>query len=166
MTDQTQTTTDPETETGFAEGWRPNAGDRVVGTVVDISTTDGGYGPYAIVTLKTATGEVAIHAFHTVLRRELARRRPKIGDELDITYVGKSKAGAGNFGKGYDLYRVRSDKDVAGYDWSRDLTDGEAFEQRDDDEPPIPPAPAPQTVVEQTVADKAAENFGDDPPEW
>lgn len=110
-----------ETQQDYATGWRPKTGDRVAGKVIDITATDGGYGVYPIVTLETeGGGEVAVHAFHTVLRRELARRRPKIGDKLEITYLGKRDAKSGT--QGYDAYRVKSDKDVVGYDWDSELS--------------------------------------------
>ncbi len=111
----------PEEAQDYATGWRPKAGDEVAGKVIDITATDGGYGVYPIVTLEVeGGGEVAIHAFHTVLRRELARRRPKIGDKLDITYLGKRDGKPGT--QGYDAYRVKSDKDVVGYDWDSELS--------------------------------------------
>lgn len=154
MTDEQQQTTE---EQGYAEGWRPNPGDRIAGTVVDIAATDGGYGVYPIVTLKTSGGEVAVHAFHTVLRRELARRRPSVGDDLEITYLGKQKA-KGAQDRGYDGYRVRSSKDTVGYDWGRELADAGLADETTA-APPIDPAPVPTA----TQAAPGAQ-FGDDPP--
>ncbi len=102
-----------------SSGWRPVEGDKIEGTVVDIATGDGGYGPYPIVTVSTADGsEVAIHAFHQVLRGELARRRPKPGDQLRVVYLGQV---TGKDGKSkYHSYRV-SGGQSAGYNWDRDL---------------------------------------------
>lgn len=106
--------------TDYAQGWRPSPGDKVSGQIVDIAATDGGYGVYPIVTLRSEDGgEVAVHAFHTVLRRELARRRPVVGDELEITYLGKQQGKSGT--QGYDGYRVRSNKDTVGYNWDQEL---------------------------------------------
>lgn len=128
----TDTQTDvPESD--YATGWRPTKGDKVAGTVTDISATDGGYGVYPIVTLgQEGGGEVAVHAFHTVLRRELARRRPQIGDELEITYLGKQQGKSGSIG--YDGYRVKSNKDVQGYDWDLELPEEQRQSSAD---PPI-----------------------------
>lgn len=154
MTEQQQIEAQEEAQ---AEGWRPEPGARIVGTVIDIAANDMGYGPYAIVTLETASGPIAVHAFHTVLRRELAKRRPKVGDQLDITYLGKKGEG-GHFGKGYDNYRVKSDKDAAGYDWNRDLPGG-----ADDDPADVPIEPTPVPTVAET--EKARdEQFGATPP--
>lgn len=128
--------------TEYAQGWRPTAGDKVAGAIVDIAATDGGYGIYPIVTLRTDSGEVAVHAFHTVLRRELARRRPSVGDELEITYLGKQAGKPGS--AGYDGYRVRSNKDVVGYDWDSEMPDdARPAAAADPAAPPIAPADIP-----------------------
>ncbi len=113
--------TAPQTENEFPTGWRPEPGDSIAGTVTDISTGQGAYDPYAIVTIKPDAGgpEIAVHAFHTVLRRELARRRPKVGSHLDIAYLGKKGEGR----EAYHLYRVRGQGDAGGYDWGRDDPD-------------------------------------------
>lgn len=156
-------------ETGYAEGWKPEPGNAVKGVVTDIAATDNGWGPYPVLTLKREDGsEIAVHAFHDVLRKELARRRPGVGADLEITYLGlkKPKGGSGN---GYHAYRVRSSTDAVGYDWDSELPG----EQRRNDEPPIPPAPIPQTnpAAAQfvsnsgpTVQERAAESYGDAPP--
>lgn len=133
-------------EDDHAAGWRPNPGDRVQGIVTSVVGVDMGYGTYPVVTIKQADeSEVAVHAFHTVLRRELAGIRPEPGDDLDITYLGKKTEG-GSFGKGYDNYRVRSSKQPNNYDWDRELSDDQRAERREQEaEVPIqradPPAP-------------------------
>ena len=91
-------------ETEFAVAWRPEPGDKVAGDVLEVVVLDRGWGPYPCLTLKTLDGEVSVHAFHDVLRKELAKRRPKIGDHLEITYNGK-KESAGS-ASGYHSYRV------------------------------------------------------------
>lgn len=88
-------------EEGFAPGWRPAPGDMIVGTVVDISQGEGDYGPYPIVTIEQPNGEaLAVHAFHTVLKKELSAKRPTEGDKLGIKYLGMPA------GKNYEAYRV------------------------------------------------------------
>lgn len=130
--------------TDYATGWRPSPGDVVSGKVIDIAATDGGYGVYPIVTVEVdGGGEVAVHAFHTVLRRELARRRPKVGDVLEIKYLGKQESKGSN--GAYDGYRVKSDKDVVGYDWSQDLPEGS--DPGDGGSVPIAAAPIPADPV-------------------
>jgi hypothetical protein len=149
-------------ETDYAQGWRPEKGDKVAGVVVDIAATDGGYGIYPIVTLRTDSGEVAVHAFHTVLRRELARRRPSVGDEIEITYLGKQAGRSGD--RGYDGYRVRSDKDVVGYDWSQELVDAQPGAVDDPVAPPIAPAPVPAASTPVPVPTSADPVDDDDVP--
>ena len=87
----------------FAEAWKPEPGDKLIGTVVDLDERDSAYGdePYPIVTVETDDGnELAFHAFHTVARNELAKQRPAIGDRIGIAYHGKQD------GKNYESYRV------------------------------------------------------------
>lgn len=56
---------------------------------------------YPIVTIRQDDGEeVAVHGFHTVLKRELAKLAPKVGDQIGVKYVGIPA------GKSYELYRV------------------------------------------------------------
>jgi hypothetical protein len=100
----------------FAQAWRPSPGDKLVGEVVEISSREGAYGEYPIVTLRTDTGDWAIHAFHEVLGNELARVAPKIGDRIGVKYSGKDPE------KGYHRYRVRRDSDNSGFDWQKFAT--------------------------------------------
>lgn len=155
----------------FPTGWRPESGDKLTGAVTDISTGQGGYDPYPIVTLQPDDGgaEVAVHAFHTVLRRELARRRPKIGTHLEITYLGKKGDGR----EAYHLYRVRGEGDKAGYDWDRELPEEErATPPASDITPDLPPMTTgrdiaerePATVPQGAQADTDGDTDGDDLP--
>lgn len=95
----------------YAEAWRPNPGDKIVGTIATIEMFTGQYEPYPIVTVDTDDGPRSVHAFHTVLRSELAGKKPQPGDRIGIKYRGKSD-------KGYESYRVvvESDRRV---DWDR-----------------------------------------------
>lgn len=87
-----------------AAGWRPEPDDKIVGVIVDISEGAGDYGSYPIVTVDPGDGAelVAVHAFHSVLKSELARLKPAVGDEIGIKYEGKKQ------GKNqtYDNYKV------------------------------------------------------------
>lgn len=148
-----------QTANDYAAGWRPNPGERIKGNIVDIATGDGGYGPYPIVTLDTDDGEKAVHAFHQVLRTELARRRPKIGDEIEVTYLGKRENQSGN--GSYHAYRVTGGQ-VQGYDWSQDLPE----DQRQSSEPvsDIPSDLAPEPVVAGRASPPPAADDGEDLP--
>lgn len=110
----------------YAAGWRPQSGEKVRGKLVDLSSRERdeafGGGRYPILTLELAESArtkdgsvddfVAVHALHEVLERELARIRPKLGDELGVLYQGKHPE------RGYHRYRVhRYGNDGAGFDW-------------------------------------------------
>jgi hypothetical protein len=73
----------------FAPAWKPQPGDKLVGIVTALSTRNGEYGEYPIVTVRSDDGEFAAHAFHEVLANELAKVAPKVGDQVGIKYVGK-----------------------------------------------------------------------------
>jgi hypothetical protein len=121
-----QESTDP-LDREYAASWRPEAGEKVRGKLVDLSSRERdeafGGGRYAILTLELAEPArakdewvddfVAIHCIHEVLERELARIRPKLGDELGIRYEGKHPD------RNYHRYRVhRYGDDGSGFDWS------------------------------------------------
>lgn len=74
-----------------AEGWKPNEGDTIVGTMQNITASNPGqYGIYPIVTLVTEEGElVNVHCFHQTLRNRLLEKRPRIGEKLAIRYNGR-----------------------------------------------------------------------------
>jgi hypothetical protein len=121
-----------ELDREYAPAWRPTPGDKLAGTVTDITARDGEYGRYAIVTLNTGDGEVALHCFHEVLANEFARIAPKVGDEVGVKYVGKDPD------KGYHRYRVRRAGDGDSFDWGRyGAPDDPGPEHSDDDEVPF-----------------------------
>jgi hypothetical protein len=101
-----------ELDREFAPAWKPEPGDKLVGIVTDLSTRDGEYGTYPIVTVRSEEGELAAHCFHEVLANELARVAPKVGDHIGIKYAGKDPD------RGYHRYRVRRDGDQS-FDWGR-----------------------------------------------
>lgn len=122
------------------------------GTLKNVEAIDPtGQGKYPVLTIDTRDGAVAVHAFHSVLRRELARRAPKIGDELDIVYLGKRPGGRG---AEYHNYRV-SGGQVQEYDWSQELPEGERAMAEVD----VPIAPAPVATVADH-AEKVLETHG------
>jgi hypothetical protein len=90
-----------------APGWRPEPGDVLIGRVIGFDERPGFAGVmYPIIEVERDDGErVAVHAFHTVLRDELARHKPKRGDRLGIAYHGERRTGDGD--NTYQLYRVR-----------------------------------------------------------
>lgn len=98
----------------FAEAWRPEPGDKLVGRVVEISERQSEYddGPYPIVTVETDEGEqFAFHGFHTVAKSELAKQRPRVDERIGIAYHGK------HADRGYERYRVIVERENSGPDW-------------------------------------------------
>jgi len=112
----------------FAPAWKPQPGDKLVGIVTELSTRDGEYGTYPIVTVRSEKGELAAHCFHEVLANELARVAPKVGDHLGIKYAGKHPE------RGYHMYRVRRGGDES-FDWARFGDTSPADASNDDDIP-------------------------------
>jgi hypothetical protein len=98
----------------FPEAWRPEVGDALKGKVVEIDVVNGEYGGYPVVTVEGPEGARAAHAFHTVLRNELAKRNVQVGDEIEILYGGKSGPRATD----YERYRVKNlSRQPKSFDW-------------------------------------------------
>jgi hypothetical protein len=98
-----------------AEAWRPDPGEKLIGTVVDLDERESTYDeqPYPIVTVLTSDGnEHAFHGFHTVPRRELARLRPRLGERIGIVYHGRHP-------RGYEHYTIKLERDPTAPDWER-----------------------------------------------
>ncbi len=90
----------------FPEPWKPEPGEKLIGELVDFDLRESEYGdPYPILTVeategstmngKPISGEHAWHAFHTMARSEVARKRPQIGETVGIAYHGKGTAAPG-----------------------------------------------------------------------
>lgn len=140
------------TQTTESTSWKPEPGDTVTGSIADISEHDAGYGKYPIVELDTDSGTVTIHAFHDVLKNELARLAPDIGDSVTITYRGKHE-------KGYHLYRVRGgDGRGRGIDWGRYGDSGTP------EPPPASDVPSDFTYGERPKPQDTPKDDGDDVP--
>jgi hypothetical protein len=114
----------------FAEAWKPKPGTKIVGVITDVTARDSGYGEYPIVTLEVAGGDrVALHCFHEVLRGELARIAPKLGDEIGVKYLGQHPE------KGYHQYKVAR-AGTGSFDWAR-FSDEDAVEEVKSDDVPF-----------------------------
>lgn len=137
-----------EYENDYAESWKPQPGNEVQGTLTAVGMNDAGWGPYPIVTLEDEGGtRLAVHAFHDVLKAELSKRSPKIGDSLWIKYLGKPE------GKNYHAYKVRGGQEPE-FDWAQFGGNGGSAE---------PPIPSSDPVAPKPPA-PAGEQFGDAPP--
>jgi hypothetical protein len=87
-----------------AKGWLPKPGDKVTGIVVDVDTATSEYGEYPLIEVQRPDGStVAVHAFHEVLKKRIASKKPKIGDRIGIVYFGKDEGG--KYG-GFENYKV------------------------------------------------------------
>lgn len=122
----------------FAEAWRPEPGDKLVGVIVDLDERVSQYDEdgYPILVVETDDGqEFAFHAFHTVARNELAKQRPAVGDRVGVAYHGKKD------GRNYESYRIiveRAAADPRTFDWDKVAV--EAPELNDETEPVDEPA--------------------------
>ena len=69
-------------------GWQPEPGDKVIGTVLQVTESEPGtWGTYPIYTIATRDGGISVHAFHTVLKKAMSHVVP--GDFVGIKYKGK-----------------------------------------------------------------------------
>lgn len=76
-----------------AEGWTPEAGDTLIGTIVGIkASAPNEYGIYPIVTVATEDGTVAIHCFHQTLKDPLLEQRPVVGEKVAVAYLGTKES--------------------------------------------------------------------------
>lgn len=76
-----------------AEGWTPEAGDTLIGTIVGIkASAPNEYGIYPIVTIATEDGTVAVHCFHQTLKDPLLEQRPVVGEKVAVAYLGTKES--------------------------------------------------------------------------
>jgi hypothetical protein len=80
----------------FPEAWKPNEGDAIEGVVTELATRASEYGPdYTIITVEDDGGnEWAIHGFHSMLRNEIERKTPQVGDRIAVAYHGLGESSA------------------------------------------------------------------------
>jgi hypothetical protein len=104
--------------------WRPDGDDPdvLVGKIVSVELGQTEYGPYPLVIVEDeASGEeLAVHGFHTVLKNELIRQRPKAGERIGIKYLGDIATKAGSPYKSYKGWKVRVERETGtAFDWSQ-----------------------------------------------
>ena len=130
------------------EAWKPQPGDKIVGTISSIEAFDGKYGEYPLLIVDTGDDEIAIHAFHTVLKSELARKDPSEGDRIGVKYTGRNVDG------GYEGYRVLIERQHPvdqSFDWNAMRHESDAARGKTD---------TPPSSIKDAVA--ATKNQADD----
>ena len=108
-------------ESGLPSAWRPDQEDPdlIIGEVVDIQVGTSDYDPYPLVVIKQDDGEEkAIHGFHTVLKNELLKNKPQIGERIGIKYLGEQATKPGSKFKSFIGYRVKMDRAAGAFDWN------------------------------------------------
>jgi len=109
-------------ESGLPSAWRPDQedSDTLIGEVVDIQVGTSDYDPYPLIVIRTDLGEEkAVHGFHTVLKNELLRKKPQIGERIGIKYLGEQKTKPGSKFSSFIGYRVQVDRQMGEFDWSK-----------------------------------------------
>lgn len=72
--------------------WKPAAGDVIEGTYLGSKTRSNGFGDYPIHFLDAGEDRVvAIHAFHSVLRKGFDETKPQPGACLTVCYKGQQQ---------------------------------------------------------------------------
>ena len=95
-----------------AEGWRPQSGDKLIGTIVEITEGASEYGTYPLIVVQPDDDPTprSVHAFHTVLKNELEKLRPTEGDSIGIKYLGRQTGKGG--GASYESYKVALERNT------------------------------------------------------
>ena len=116
-------------EQGNAPAWRPDQDHpkTIVGTIVDIDQGQSEYqGAYPILTIAVedpgkfaidSGNELAVHGFHSVLRNELIKKKPNIGERIGIIFGGEVETKPGSRFKSYLKYTVKVDRASADFNW-------------------------------------------------
>jgi hypothetical protein len=97
-------------DSDYAPAWKPSSGDKLIGELIAVNERLGYKDErYPILTLRCADGsEFAVHAFHSVLRNEVGKQNPQIGETVAIKYGGEV---AKEDGRGrYHAYRLVVDR--------------------------------------------------------
>lgn len=91
-------------------GWRPEAGDKIFGIVVDLSEGESDFGTYPLIVIDSPDHEnlVGVHCFHQILKKDvlakMARGTLVIGSRIAVSYRGEGEAASGKSAPNF--YRV------------------------------------------------------------
>jgi hypothetical protein len=118
-------------DSDYAPAWKPSSGDKLIGELIAVDERLG-YNdePYPILTVRCDNGsEFAVHAFHSVLRNEVGKQNPQLGETIAIKYGGEV---AKEDGRGrYHSYKLVVDR-------SRSPVDLGKYAADTSDEPDVP----------------------------
>lgn len=105
-----------QAEKNLPESWIfSEHGALIVGEFVRLEEGHTAFGDAKILVLKTEDGrERSVWLLHSVLKRELARKRPEIGELVAIRHTGKKTSEAGTT---YESYNVVVGGDSEAPDW-------------------------------------------------
>ena len=91
------------------KGWLPKDGDKIAGTVVDVTDGTSDYGTYPLLTIQTPSGKlVGVHCFHQVLRNDIERKieKGKLAEGWNIAIAYKGEGAASEGKNAPHMYRV------------------------------------------------------------
>lgn len=137
-------------------GWVPTDGEVLTGRIValDFATSSQDGEPYPLVVLQQPDGaEVTVHGHHRVLKEELTKRAPRIGDDLTITYLGEVTP---DKGRAYKAYRVQGGANPFTWNMFRD-PDDQLPDEHATGLPPAAATPAPQPAQQPSTASTPAD---------
>lgn len=89
-------------------GTTAQPGDTLIGTITNVLEFDGDFGPYPVLELRCDDGTFSnLSCARSVLRNEIEKQRPGVGDRIGVRYIGPETSSKGT---SYEKYRVRIDR--------------------------------------------------------
>lgn len=91
----------------MADQWKPSEMSMVEGEITEISEQTSEYGPFQVINLRTATGDVfGVATYHAVLKRQVEEAGLEPGDTIRVEYLGTGTSKKGRTFHNYDLTRL------------------------------------------------------------
>lgn len=93
-----------------SQTWKPDTeGDTVKGKLIDRGEWTGDYGTSPTLTIQTDAGDIyVVFCSSGVLKSNVERQNPQIGDEVGIRYLGEAEGKSGRTYKNFKFVVVRS----------------------------------------------------------
>lgn len=88
-----------EAQKTATEQWNPEPGEILLGTLLEVKTVEGEYGPCDLATLQEAeTGKtIAVWLKHKILKQQWDSQNPQPGARIGIKYLGKQSGKTGQY---------------------------------------------------------------------